>query len=200
MLKFDPRTTKFTSDTHFNHPNIIKYSKRPVKDVDEMNELLIRNWNNAVDPDDDVWHLGDFAMGNQQEIPQIVSRLNGRIHLCRGNHDKWDLIEKMGCFASLQDVAMFKVGPEFVFVSHYGHRVWNGSHKGTLHFYGHSHNSLPPVHRSIDVGVDVFNFTPVTISQIKQRLDSLGLLNMDADTLKGHLAGMGLMDHHGGRE
>ena len=55
----------FTSDTHFSHCNIIKYCNRPFKDVDEMNKILIQNWNNVVRPDDIVWHLGDFALGDK---------------------------------------------------------------------------------------------------------------------------------------
>jgi calcineurin-like phosphoesterase family protein len=192
--------TFFTSDTHFQHPNIIKYSKRPFADIQEMDEEIIRRWNDVVSPEDTVWHLGDFAMGDQKNVRSIRQRLNGKINLCWGNHDRRELIEKQHCFESTQDVAFFKLGGDFVFLSHYGHRVWNGSHKGTIHLYGHSHNSLPPVHRSIDVGVDVFDFRPVTLDQIKARLDSLGLLNMDVEALRGHLAGLGMIDHHGQRE
>lgn len=42
-----------------------------------------------------------------------------------------------------------------LFLSHYSHRVWNGSHRGVIHLYGHSHGSLPGLGKSMDVGVDV---------------------------------------------
>ena len=92
----------FVSDTHFFHANIIKYCNRPwksgtkdedgeflitEKDVYDMNEAIISNWNSVVGPDDVVWHLGDFALGNRNRIPEIVSRLNGKKHLVLGNHD-----------------------------------------------------------------------------------------------------------------
>lgn len=79
----------FTSDSHFYHANIIKYCNRPFASVEEMNEKLIENWNSVVGKDDIVWHLGDFCLGPDQKkhIPELVSKLNGRINLVLGNHD-----------------------------------------------------------------------------------------------------------------
>lgn len=77
-----------TSDTHFSHPKIIPYCDRPFKDIDEMNEILINNWNSVVGPNDIVKHLGDFAMGNKDHIKYLVSKLNGKIDLIMGNHDR----------------------------------------------------------------------------------------------------------------
>ena len=95
----------FTSDTHFNHKNIIRYCNRPwnsgkdvngqliVSDdnVNEMNEAIISSWNKVVSPNALVWHLGDFALGDRSKIPEIVARLNGRINLVLGNHDHKDV-------------------------------------------------------------------------------------------------------------
>ena len=95
----------FTSDTHFNHKNIIRYCNRPwnsgkdvngqliVSDdnVNEMNEAIISSWNKVVPPNALVWHLGDFALGDRSKIPEIVARLNGRINLVLGNHDHKDV-------------------------------------------------------------------------------------------------------------
>ena len=75
------------SDTHFNHKNIIEYSGRPFKTVEEMNEEMIKRWNNKVGKDDFVMHLGDFALGNKEEVVKIRDRLNGNIILLKGNHD-----------------------------------------------------------------------------------------------------------------
>ncbi|RYD67156.1 MAG: hypothetical protein EOP83_03365, partial [Verrucomicrobiaceae bacterium] len=98
----------YTSDTHFDHLNIIRYAKRPFNGIEEMNRILIERWNAVVGPDDDVWHGGDFAMGNQQDaIRRIVPRLNGRIHLIFGNHDKRSVIVDSGLFASTQTEAEF---------------------------------------------------------------------------------------------
>ena len=55
----------FISDTHFNHLNIIKYCNRHFNNVEEMNEAIIKNWNNIVSNEDTIYHLGDFALGTQ---------------------------------------------------------------------------------------------------------------------------------------
>ena len=77
-----------TSDTHFNHSNIIRYCNRPFKDVDEMNEALIDNWNSVVGKNDKVIHLGDFAFGNRAKVENVFKRLNGKIDIVLGNHDR----------------------------------------------------------------------------------------------------------------
>lgn len=77
------------SDTHFNHANIIKYCNRPFKDVNEMNETMIKNWNEVVSNQDIVLHLGDVALGSKDEARKIIKRLNGRKILIKGNHDNW---------------------------------------------------------------------------------------------------------------
>ncbi len=99
------RKAWFVSDTHFNHANIIRYCNRPwhgeardedgefavtEDDVRRMNETMIGKWNAAVGKDDVVWHLGDFCLGKDQKtaIPELVSRLNGKIRLVMGNHDR----------------------------------------------------------------------------------------------------------------
>ena len=76
-----------TSDLHFDHANIIKYCNRPFKDVEEMNKTLIDNWNNIVQPDDTVICLGDFSLGNRENIITIGQKLNGHKILILGNHD-----------------------------------------------------------------------------------------------------------------
>ena len=77
----------FTSDTHFNHTNIIKYAQRPYSDAEEMNEDLIKRWNSVVGKNDIVFHLGDFMFGNINRFWEFRSRLNGKIYLIHGNHD-----------------------------------------------------------------------------------------------------------------
>ena len=76
------------SDSHFYHENIIKYCNRPYADAVEMNEDMIAKWNAVVGKDDIVWHLGDFCFGCKEHINEIVPRLNGRINLVLGNHDR----------------------------------------------------------------------------------------------------------------
>lgn len=85
----------FTADQHFNHKNIIKYSKRPFKSVEEMNEGLIEKYNSVVNAEDDVYFLGDLGFFNnidttKYDLKPIVSRLKGRKFLILGNHDKYN--------------------------------------------------------------------------------------------------------------
>jgi calcineurin-like phosphoesterase family protein len=94
----------FCSDLHFNHVNIVRYCSRPWNsgvcatgelavtddDVRRMNDELVSNWNSVVPKGATVWFLGDFCLGKDQRtaIPEFVSRLNGRISIVLGNHDR----------------------------------------------------------------------------------------------------------------
>lgn len=78
----------FTSDTHFGHARIIELSNRPFRDIDHMNEEIVRRWNATVAPTDTVFHLGDVALGKIDDSLPIVSRLNGHKVLVNGNHDR----------------------------------------------------------------------------------------------------------------
>lgn len=90
-FEFSAKNTFFTSDTHFGHANIIRLCNRPFKDVEEMNEKLVENWNRVVPEDGTVFHLGDFAFGGSALWNSIIPRLNGQIYLIIGNHDRKNL-------------------------------------------------------------------------------------------------------------
>lgn len=158
--------TWFTADTHFGHAKIILHSKRPFADVNEMDAALIDNWNAVVAPNDEVWHLGDFAYRNKERtVGWYLERLHGRVHIVWGNHDKEN--KRMGgLFASQQEVKYLRLNDEKITLYHYAQRVWRNSHHGAWHLFGHSHGCLPPLHRSMDVGVDAHNFTPVSFDTI----------------------------------
>lgn len=149
------KSTWFVADTHFGHANIIRYSKRPFVDVDAHDAQLVDNWNAHVRPGDDVFHLGDFAYRNRESALGLLERLNGTVFLIEGNHDSV-AHQIRGHFAWCDKVKLIKVGERRIFLSHYAHRVWEHSHHGAWHLYGHSHASLPddPESLSIDVGVD----------------------------------------------
>lgn len=77
-----------TSDTHFSHARISELAGRPYATVDEMNEDLVRRWNDTVSPGAVVLHLGDVALGPIEESIALTARLNGRRLLVPGNHDR----------------------------------------------------------------------------------------------------------------
>ena len=99
-FEFSAKNTFFTSDTHFGHANIIRLCNRPFKDVEEMNEKLVENWNRVVPEDGTVFHLGDFAFGGSGLWNSVIPRLNGQIYLIIGNHDRKNL--RQGTWVSLQ--------------------------------------------------------------------------------------------------
>lgn len=104
--KFDGAKVYFTSDTHFNHANIIGFCSRPFKNVNEMNETLIANWNRVVGVDDIVFHLGDFCLGGSAEWTNVLNRLNGKIYLIVGNHDMKNL--RQSYYDRFEEIVMQK--------------------------------------------------------------------------------------------
>lgn len=164
--------TYFTGDTHFGHRNMTNegknYSNRPFDTVVEMDETLIRNWNEVVGHDDDIYHLGDFAMG-RTSVPSLLARLNGRKHLIWGNHDS-DQVRQLPMWASSQPYLEIKIEGKHLILCHFAFKVWNKSHYGSLNLHGHSHGSLPGTDQSCDVGVDCFDMRPVDLDQILQKM------------------------------
>lgn len=156
--------TFFTADTHFSHTNIIKYSSRPFADAKEMDQKLIQNWNSKIDPQDIVYHIGDFCFSEKGQ--GILDQLNGHKHLILGNHDKEG--RKLRGWASIEKLREIYVGNQMIVLCHYAMRVWNKSHHGTWHLYGHSHGSLPddPNSLSFDVGVDCHDYVPLEFEDV----------------------------------
>lgn len=165
--------TWFTSDTHFGHANIIKYSSRPFKTAEEMDNTIIHNWNAVVQPGDTVYHLGDFAVGGGGAVPYF-KRLHGNILFCWGNHDKRlrELETGKMLYGPIEHVRHISVDGQRIFLSHYAHRVWDGSHRGVWHLYGHSHGTLPddPASLSFDVGLDCTSMMPLSLRQVAERM------------------------------
>ena len=166
----------FTSDTHFYHSNVIKYCDRPYKDATEMNAQMIMNWNKVVKPGDVVYHLGDFGFADPQALRRIRDQLNGNIIMVLGNHDK-NLKQIDNAFHSMHNGILevtFKVEDEKIpfVLCHYAMRVWNKRQYGAIHLHGHSHGSLPEDANSLscDVGVDCWDYTPVSMDRILTKM------------------------------
>lgn len=156
----------FVSDLHFYHKKICQYANRPFDNVDDMNEALIRNWNSVVSMDDSVYCLGDFFFTNYTNVVKVLNRLNYRhLYIINGNHDKVLLNNRTQLLSEIKTtgnklvteltpVKECYINNEYIYMHHYSCRVWNRSHYGSWHLYGHSHGSLPPLGKSVDVGVD----------------------------------------------
>lgn len=163
-------TVFFTADTHFGHTNIIKHLNRPFESVEQMNDAIIKNWNRAIGPSDTVYHLGDVSLLRPEATKEILDRLNGKVFLVRGNHET--SAEHKLCrdrFEWIKDYhfASFNAGIQIA-MCHYAMRVWNKKHHGAWHLYGHSHGTLPPPEgeRCLDIGVDCWNFRPLSLDEI----------------------------------
>lgn len=158
--------TFFTSDHHFGHTNIIKYTNRPFDGIEEHDRTLIHNWNSVVGPNDIVYHLGDFCFKN---FNSYFYALNGKIIFIEGNHDK-ETSKNKEKFVSYQKYLEVGVEGQRIILCHYAFRVWNKSHYGSWNLYGHSHGSLPddPNARAIDVGIDCHNYFPLEFNEIKK--------------------------------
>jgi calcineurin-like phosphoesterase family protein len=165
----------FTSDHHFGHANILKFCNRLFENVDEMNEVLIARWNEKVGPNDEVYHLGDFALSTNEAFKAIAERLNGTIYLIVGNHEGTALNYRKR-FKWIKEYHELKVkdddlknGVQRIILFHYAMRVWRGEGRGAWHLYGHSHNNLPDKEDSLsfDIGVDCHNFYPLSYNEVK---------------------------------
>lgn len=172
-------TTFFTADLHFNHANVLRFSSRPFKDIVDHDKHLIDQINAVVGKHDQLWILGDVSW---RSLGSEITRINCRdLHLIWGNHDRHNFGKH---FKTADDVAEVRIDGAKLFLSHYAHYTWPGSHRGTIHLYGHSHaesegtlDSLFPNRRSMDVGVDnakrlLGEYRPFSQQEIMQLLMS----------------------------
>lgn len=163
----------FTSDTHFGHKNILKYDNAPFDSIEEHDETIINNWNSVIDNDTPIYFLGDFALCSSEYSESIMQQLNGIKYFIKGNHDDNRIIKlynKYGTF--LGPIHEMRYEGQKIVLCHYAFRVWNKSHKGVWHLYGHSHGSLPEdIHsNSFDVGIMNWDYTPISFGQVQTKM------------------------------
>ena len=160
-----------TSDTHFNHENILKYEEiRNFPSVEVMNEKIIENWNSVVGDDDLVYMLGDIFMGPLDGIDEIMPRLKGRKYLVIGNHDTAPRVERMSKYLEgSSDMLIIRLPKKKrATLCHYPMREWYGKDQGCVHFYGHVHGNehrggLNTERGSFHIGMDTNNLTPIAL-------------------------------------
>jgi calcineurin-like phosphoesterase family protein len=157
-------TVFFTADTHFGHGGALGLYRRPFASVAEMDRALENLWNETVGPEDEVWHLGDFAVGRRDPGP-LLARLHGRKRLVVGNNDGPATCDLPGWENVVPYAEVTVEGVQLV-LCHYPFRTWRGSGKGWLNLHGHSHGRLSRLTRQHDVGVDARGFRPVTLAEL----------------------------------
>ena len=178
----------FTSDTHFNHENIVEYSSRPFEDLEEMTAALIHRWNSEVKPGDIVYHLGDFALswGKKHEgvVDDILSNLNGNKLLIVGNHDRNEVTRnsrwsKVVRYHEIK-VDLGGVHKQRIVMSHYAMRTWNQMHRGAWMLHGHSHGNLTDIGgKTIDVGVDCHGYRPISLEKVAEFMETREIVTVD---------------------
>lgn len=167
-------TTYFTSDTHFNHANIIGYCNRPFRDVGHMNRELVARWNDVVKPEDEVWHLGDYALGDQDVDGVIFAKLNGKKRLVRGNHDGSKAVKLAWAEILPFHYLQLEEADPLKWLLIHNPANLKQKHKGeSIVLHGHLHGQMDlhpfekvPGARYIDVGVDCWDYRPVTLEQL----------------------------------
>lgn len=165
--------TFYTSDQHWLSTTIIGYCNRPFdrSSSQPMDKFMIDVWNSIVTPRDRVIFVGDFAdsRAEAKDIAAIFRKLNGAKWLCPGNHDHAATLSLP--WAGVKEIMSIKDGADKVVACHFPLRSWPGrGYRNVLHVFGHVHGRMAGTTDSCDVGVDVWDFRPVTLAEIKMRM------------------------------
>lgn len=178
----------FTSDLHFGHKNVIEYTGRPFSTKEEMHGVLITNWNKKVQPQDTIVIAGDLALCTFKEFEPIATQLNGKKILVQGNHDHYSKgqYEKLG-FDVYQELVMNLCGHR-VRISHFPYAPTAEQRltcfpselrflerrpprvEGEFLIHGHTHMKIREEDNRIHVGVDAWNYSPVSLREIESIL------------------------------
>lgn len=184
----------YTADLHFGCQN--KFRERTL----DIDDLIIKNWNQKISNGDTVYILGDVGKEGKSEMNEYLCRclsvLKGRKILITGNHDKvQDLRIKQQFteiypYREIYDVVDKRSNKIVLF--HYPILFWNGQHEGSIHLYGHLHdteeekvfqeqlrnvNDFPekegtkgrkdcPEAKAFNVGCMIWNYVPVSLQEI----------------------------------
>lgn len=174
----------YVSDLHTGHHNVIHFDGRPFTSTREMGAILVKNWNERVDPDDTTYILGDVSwLKDGADNRSILNSLNGKKILIRGNHDK-PMNQCRDCFEEIRDYARINDNGIPVILFHYPIAFWDGQFHDSIHLYGHVHNShqwhmfeswmkearalqaIPMRAYNVGVMMDYMDYGPRTLQQI----------------------------------
>lgn len=161
-----PMSDFFSADPHFWHKNIIAYEKRPFDHLDHMHETIVNNHNSVVTKKDNLFLLGDVTFGSLEQTKEVISRMNGKIILIKGNHDygrsnKWFL--DVGFSQVIDWPILYN---DFFILSHAP--VYVSEQMPYVNIHGHLHKTDWTSKRFLNVGVDNWDFTPVSFDQVKK--------------------------------
>ena len=167
----------YISDLHFGHRNVIGMDGRPFETIEEMDETLIRLWNERVTEEDDVYIVGDFAYHNGYTATWYLRQLKGRKHLIIGNHDRHTIEDHkaMECFASVNKMLRIMDNDRVVSLCHFPVAEWNGKRRGGYHVHGHIHVRRDEVYefmsrfdKALNAGCMINGYRPVTLDELME--------------------------------
>ena len=161
----------YIADTHFGDERIMKLSRRPFSNVVEMDNALLKNWNDIVSDEDTVYILGDFAADDY--TAGVVKRLKGKKVLLLGNHDNVLSLSTLENFEKVDKILTIEEDGKFVCLCHYPLVSYANSIYGGYHLFGHIHNNendraykiMKGFKRAFNCGVDENDFKPKTLMQ-----------------------------------
>lgn len=173
-----------TSDWHFLHDKDFVYKPRGFQTCEEMNKTLIDNFNEIVQPNDDIYVLGDCLLGGASQLEKglgLMSWLNGKLHLIRGNHctdKRWAAYKELDNVVEIETAMYLKYGKYHFYLSHFPSLCSNYDDKGlkhcTINLCGHTHTTNP--FADMDKGliyhveVDAHDNYPICIDKVIEDL------------------------------
>lgn len=136
----------FIADLHFGHKNVMSYDNRRFKTIEENDETIIKNWNNTVGIDDEVYLLGDVSWYNATKTLEILNSLNGNIHLIKGNHDdklirNKDIQKRFAEIVDYKELSLVHSNNKII-LCHYPIPCFKNHYYGAYHLYGHVHTGF----------------------------------------------------------
>lgn len=168
----------FYSDPHFGHERIIELCGRPFENARDMNDNLVRRYNDRVSDDQTVLFVGDAFFMNFEKSKELLNSLNGTKMLVVGNHDRSARrMAEMG-FAVVAEEMFVNIAGRDVRVNHYPYRTSDESERlhsvrparvpGEILIHGHTHSSKKVIGTEIHVGVDAWDFAPASIGEVEK--------------------------------
>ena len=160
----------YTADPHFFHLNILKHCNRPFATIEAMNAALVANIQTKVQRHDHLWFVGDFSFraNKGDNLAGLFAQIPGQKHLIRGNHDG-KTVENLP-WASKHDRYEVHDGKHRFFLDHYPLLTWPGIRHGCVQLFGHVHQNWAGSNRSVNVGVDFWDFAPMDAEAILARV------------------------------
>ena len=165
----------YIADIHFGHKNMISFDNRPFSSVEEMDDVLITNWNSLVKHDDDVYILGDFCYRAEKTPAWYLKQLSGKKHLIIGNHDGEllrddEVVEKL---ESIDKMLFVKDSGKNIVLCHFPIAEWNGFYRNAWHIYGHLHGQksktyeyMKTLPRALNAGCMLHGYAPASLEQL----------------------------------